>query len=89
MAYRVLNKRAKKALEVRLDRLGVKHKFVEADLKIIISDENDNDTRISEYEYEHTLSDELAELNDFMDNKYEINFECEYRGTFSIILETY
>ena len=84
-----LNKRAKKALEVRLDKLGVKHHFVEADLKIIISDENDNDTRISEWEYEHTLSDKLAELNDFMDKKYDINFECEYRGCFSIILETY
>jgi len=84
-----LNKRAKKALEVRLDKLGVKHKFVEADNKIIISDENDNKTCITEWDYPHSLSDELAELNDFMDNKYEINFECEWSGTFSIILEKY
>jgi len=85
----MLNKRAKKALEVRLDRLGVKHHFVEKDLMVVISDENDNKTQIAEWEYEHTLSDELAELNDFMDNKYEINFECLWRGTFGIILETY
>jgi len=89
MAYRVLNKRAKKALEVRLDRLGVKHHFDEGDLKIIISDENDNKTPIADWEYNHVLSEELAELSDFMDRKYEINFECEWAGTFSIILETY
>ena len=85
----MLNKRAKKAVEVRLDRLGVKHHYVEADLKIIISDENDNAIPITEYEFEYTLSEKLAELSDFMDRKYEINFEAEYRGTFSIILETY
>jgi len=89
MAYRVLNKRAKKALEVRLDKLGVKHKFVEADNKIIISDENDNKTRVSDYEYNHCLSESLQELNEFMDNKYEMNFECLYPETFSIILERY
>jgi hypothetical protein len=84
-----LNKRAKKALEVRLDKIGVKHHFVEADNKIIISDENENDTPITEWEYNHCLSDELAEINDFMDNKYNLSFECEWSGTFGIILETY
>jgi hypothetical protein len=85
----MLNKRAKKALEVRLDKLGVKHKFVEADLMVIISDENDNKTRVSDFDYNGTLSDELAELNDFMDNKYDINFEALSPETFGIVLETY
>ena len=87
----MLNKRAKKALEVRLDRLGVVHKFVEAENKIIISDENGelNKTCITEYDYPHSLSDELAELNDFMDNKYEVSFECMWSGSFEIILERY
>jgi len=72
--------------------------FIEKDGKIIISDEFQHEEYdeelgfsypyiLTEYNYPHSLNEELSEFNNILDEKFGHIFECEWAGTFSLIVE--
>jgi len=69
----------------KLDKLGVKYNLTKEN-KLIITDENNINYSITEYNYPHSLNVELTDLNNRIDEKYGLIFECEWSGTFSINL---
>lgn len=79
-----------------LDKEGVTWK--QQANKIVISDEFQEDIFdeelgfglpyvLTEFNYPHSLNKTLREFNDVLDNEFGHIFECEWSGTFSIILE--
>lgn len=79
-----------------LDKIGCD--WIEKDGKIIISDEFQKDRYheeddmsypyfLTEWNYPHSLNKELSEFNEFLDKEYGYYFECEWAGTFAVILK--
>lgn len=71
--------------------------WIEKDGKILISDEfqkdvydKENDMTypyiLTEWQHDNILNKELSEFNNVLDEEYGYIFECEWPGTFSIIL---
>jgi len=65
MSDMIIDKNQKNALENRLNKANIKHYFVEEDRMVVIPDQLEVTSHITENGIEHYFSDDLSEISGF------------------------